>query len=130
MPLSLDIQILLVEDHLTIRKLLVNILRQQGFKNFLQADHGEAAWKILNETQVDLVIADWSMPVMDGMELLLNIRQNEKTKSIPILMITAKSQKQDVMEAIEKGANNYIIKPFEPATIIAKIQDVLAKAAG
>ena len=128
MALNMNTQILLVEDHLTIRKLLVNILRQQGFGNFHQADNGKAALKILNETPVDLVIADWSMPVMDGMELLLQIRQDQKTKDIPVLMITAKSQEKDVREAVEKGVTDYILKPFTPEIVRKKIQAIFSRS--
>jgi two-component system, chemotaxis family, chemotaxis protein CheY len=127
MAVNYNMTILVVEDHLTIRKMLVNILRQQGFTAFLQADNGKAAWKILEEVPVDLVIADWSMPVMDGMELLLNIRQKQETKEIPVIMITAKAQEKDVLEAIERGANNYIVKPFSPEIVRQKIFAIFNK---
>ena len=127
MALNYNMTILVVEDHLTIRKMLINILRQQGFSAFLQADNGQAAWKILEEAPVDFVIADWSMPVMDGLELLLNIRQNQKTKDIPVLMITAKAQEKDVLEAVERGASNYIVKPFSPEIVRQKIQAIFSR---
>ena len=125
MSIDKDIRILVVEDNANIRKLLLNILKSMGYKNVTEADNGKTAWGKLQEGEYDLVMTDWMMPEMDGLELVKKIRaDSEELKEIPILMITATDKQEDVSEAAKWGINGYIVKPFSVKTIFAKLNQV------
>ncbi len=113
--------ILVVDDFSVMRKIVKNTLKEIGFKNFMEAKNGEDAYNILLKGRIDFVISDWKMPVMDGYELLQKVRGNESLKDIPILMVTAETEKDNVLAALKAGVNNYIIKPFSPELINEKI---------
>lgn len=110
-------KILIVDDDPFTRKLLNRILNQLGFHSILEADDGTAAWDILENETVDLVIADWVMPQMSGLELLKKIRSGETTNMTPFIMLTGQADKENVLEAVNSGASNYIVKPFSAETI-------------
>ncbi len=125
MSLNKDLRILVVEDNGNIRKLLMNILKSMGFNNLTEADNGLAAWEKIQGAKFDLVMTDWMMPEMDGLELLKKIRnESDELKEIPILMITATDKQEDVAEAAKSGVSGYIVKPFSVKTILAKINEV------
>lgn len=125
MALDPNIKILIVDDFSTMRKIIRNILTQLGFKNILEADDGTTALEILSKEKVDLVISDWNMPKMSGLELLKAVRSNEAIKDLPFIMVTAEAQKENILEAIKYKVNQYIVKPFTPETLKEKLEKVL-----
>ncbi|RLB00018.1 MAG: response regulator [Deltaproteobacteria bacterium] len=121
-------RILIVDDFGTMRKILKNILKDLGYTDVLEAEDGESALQILRKEKIDLVISDWNMPKMDGLALLKAIRSDEALKNTPVLMVTAEAQKQNVIEAIKAGVNNYVIKPFTPEVIQQKIAKIFSSS--
>ncbi len=125
MKVDKDIAILIVEDDEINRRLLANILKNIGFNNILQAQNGQAGWDKLQQEKVDLVMTDWMMPEMDGIQLLEKIRTSDSPKkSVPILMITALGKQEDIVEAAQWDINGYVIKPFSVKTVLAKIEEI------
>jgi len=124
MPIDPNIKILIVDDFSTMRKIIRNILTQLGFKNILEADDGTTALEILKKEKVDLIISDWNMPKMSGLELLKAVRSDENLKDIPFIMVSAEAQKENILEAIKYKVNQYIVKPFTPETLKEKLEKV------
>ena len=120
-----SIKVLIVDDFATMRRILKNILKQLGFKNLLEADDGTTAYDVLESQDVDLIISDWNMPKMTGLELLKKVRASEKYSKIPFLMVTAEAQKQNVIEAVQAGVSNYVVKPFTAEAISEKLEKIL-----
>jgi len=120
-------KILTVDDFSTMRRIIKNLLRQLGYTNILEAEDGISALAQLKQGKVDLVIADWNMPNMDGLELLKIMRNNQELKDIPVLMITAEGIKEKVIHAVKAGVNNYIVKPFTAETLKEKIDKIFTK---
>ena len=119
---------LVVDDSAVMRKVLIGALARAEITDVGQAADGKEAVEAVKTDDYDLVLMDWNMPNMLGIDALKEMRAIGKT--MPIIMVTTEAEKSRVVEAIKSGASNYIVKPFEPATIVAKIQEVLAKAAG
>ncbi|MDY6909657.1 MAG: chemotaxis response regulator CheY [Thermodesulfobacteriota bacterium] len=119
--------VLIVDDFATMRRIIRNILRELDFKDIVEAENGTAAVRILESQKVDLVISDWNMPKMTGLELLKWVRANEKARDLPFLMVTAEAQKENIVEAIKAGVNNYIVKPFTAAVLSEKLEKILPK---
>ncbi len=120
-----SIKVLIVDDFATMRRILKNILKQLGFKNLLEADDGTTAYDVLESQDVDLIISDWNMPKMTGLELLKKVRASEKYSKTPFLMVTAEAQKQNVIEAVQAGVSNYVVKPFTAEAISEKLEKIL-----
>ena len=120
-------KILVVDDFATMRRIIKNVLRQAGYDDVVEADDGSTALFKLKTNSIDFVIADWNMPNMTGLDLLKAMRSEEAFKDIPFLMLTAEAQKENVMEAIQAGVNNYVVKPFTPEKLKEKIEQTLAK---
>jgi len=120
-----EITIFVVDDFATMRKIVKNILVQLGFKNVLEADDGTTALEVLKKQKVDLIISDWNMPKMSGLELLKAVRSDENLKSVKFIMVTAEAQKENVIEAIRNGVNQYVVKPFTPEVLKEKMEKVL-----
>jgi two-component system chemotaxis response regulator CheY len=127
MPPS-DIKILVVDDMAAMRKILKTLLAQLGYKNVDEAEDGKQALEILkqNPDKYGLVITDWNMPNMTGIELVQAIRSDEKLKHLPILMVTAEAKKENVLMAIKAGVNNYIVKPFTAETLKEKLEKIFS----
>jgi two-component system chemotaxis response regulator CheY len=127
MPPS-DIKILVVDDMAAMRKILKTLLAQLGYKNVDEAEDGKQALEILkqNPNKYGLVITDWNMPNMTGIELVQAIRSDEQLKHLPILMVTAEAKKENVLMAIKAGVNNYIVKPFTAETLKEKMEKIFA----
>src|SRR2546430_15627351 len=106
-----EMKILVVDDMSTMRWIVKSIFKQLGFTNLEEAENGKEALDKLKAGKFDLVVSDWNMPVMPGIELLKNIRADASLKHIPVLMVTAEAQKDNLMEAIKAGVSNYISKP-------------------
>ena len=118
-------KVLVVDDFSTMRKIIKNNLKGMGFNNIVEAENGQKALEELKKESVGLIISDWNMPVMTGIELLKAVRGDAGLKSIPFIMVTAEGQKDNVMEAAKAGVSNYVVKPFTPDTFSEKLQKVL-----
>ena len=126
MELDKNLRILVVEDNEKIRKLLCNILGNVGFANVYEAENGVGAWELLLSNPVDIILTDWMMPEMSGLDLLKKVRtSSEDFKNIPILMITASDKTENILEAAKHKINGYVVKPFSVKTILTKIEEVL-----
>ena len=102
-----------------------NILRDLEFKTILEAEDGTAALTVLETHKVDLIISDWNMPKMTGLELLKAVRADDRFKDTPFLMVTAEAQKENVIEAVKARVSNYIVKPFTAATLSEKLVKIV-----
>ena len=119
------IKILIVDDLPAIRKVLTRILKQHGFNILVEACDGKEAWNILESQPIDLIIADWNMPKMTGIELLKKIRSSNIHKMIPFLMLTGIAEKEKIVEAANAGATDYVVKPFTAEIISNKLGKIL-----
>lgn len=118
-------KVLIVDDFSTMRRILKNILKQIGFTNITEADDGTTAWEELQKNSFDVIICDWNMPKMSGIDLLKKVRADETYKDIPFLMVTAEAQKQNVIEAVQAGVSNYVVKPFTAESISEKLAKII-----
>lgn len=123
-----SLKILAVDDSPTMRRIIVNTLKRAGYDDVTEASDGKDAMAKLQVDQFNFVITDWNMPEMDGLTFVTQIRSSDEYKDIPILMVTTRSVKDDIIEAMKAGVNNYIVKPFTPDTLAEKIQQVLKSA--
>ncbi len=119
---DLNIKILVADDFSTMRKIIKNSVKEMGFTNFEEAENGEQALTMLKSGGFDFLITDWNMPVMNGLELVNNIRDNPELKGLPILMVTAEAEKDKIVLAVKAGVNNYIVKPFSKETMKKKVE--------
>jgi two-component system chemotaxis response regulator CheY len=119
---------LVVDDSSTMRRIVVNSLQRIGFDNTVEAGDGREALEKFDPS-VRFVITDWNMPNMTGTELARALREREDGKQVPILMVTARSVREDIIEAMEAGVNNYIVKPFTPQILKEKIDALMSMAA-
>ena len=117
-------KILTVDDFSTMRRIIKSMLRQLGYNNLVEAEDGAAALSLLQREKVDFVISDWNMPHMSGLDLLKAIRADENLKPLPVLLVTAEALKENVVEALKAGVNNYVIKPFTAETLKEKIDAI------
>ena len=117
---------LIVDDIANMRRTIRNMLKYMGYKNFYEAENGKVALSKLRTHKIDFVLADWNMPVMNGMELLKAMKQDERLKFIPFIMITGELDKSIIAEAAEYGADEYLIKPFVAKTLQKKIENALS----
>jgi len=125
-----ETRFLVVDDMSTMRKIIRTILNQLGYTNVDEAENGKEALAKLRIGNYQFVLLDWNMPEMDGFETLKNIRADEKLKNIPVIMVTAEAKKENVLMAIQAGANNYIVKPFTPEVLKEKIEKVWSAIKG
>jgi two-component system chemotaxis response regulator CheY len=121
-----DLKILAVDDSPTMRRIIINTLKRAGFQNVVEANDGKDALAKMKVEPVNFVITDWNMPEMDGLTFVTTLRSMEEYKNLPILMVTTRSVKDDILEAMKAGVNNYIVKPFTPDTLKEKIESILA----
>ncbi|HZP13284.1 MAG TPA: chemotaxis response regulator CheY [Nevskiaceae bacterium] len=122
-------KILIVDDFSTMRRIVKNALHDLGYTNMTEADDGATALPLLKEGDFEFVVTDWNMPGMTGIDLLKAIRADAKLKSIPVLMVTAEAQRDQIVEAAKSGVNGYIIKPFTAATLKEKIDKIFERIA-
>lgn len=116
---------LVVDDSPTMRRIVMNALKSFNWKDNLEAVDGQEAFDVLEANEVDFVITDWNMPIMTGLELTKSIRANPKLKHLPILMVTTRGLKADIIEALKARVNNYVVKPFTPPILKDKIDTIL-----
>ena len=121
-----DIKILAVDDSPTMRRIIINTLKRAGYPDVIEAQDGKDALAKLKVEKINFVITDWNMPEMDGLTFVATLRSMEEYKHLPVLMVTTRSVKEDIMEAMKAGVNNYIVKPFTPEILKAKIEQILA----
>ncbi len=117
---------LVVDDSSTMRRIIKNTLGRLGYKDILEAEDGAAAWEIMEKDQnIDVLVTDWNMPEMNGLELVKKVRANSEYEDMPIIMVTTEGGKAEVITALKAGVNNYIIKPFTPQVLKEKLEAVL-----
>jgi len=119
--------VLVVDDFATMRKIVRNVLKQIGIESVVEAENGKMALDVLKREEIDLIISDWIMPEMTGIDFLKACKSDDGIKNIPFLMVTAEAQKGCIMEAIKSGVDNYIVKPFTPDKLQAAIEKAKAR---
>jgi len=122
--MDLNMKVLIVDDFATMRRILRNILKQIGFTDITEADDGVTGLKELKKEKYDLVLCDWNMPEMPGIDLLKALKADEQLKNIPFVMVTAEAQKDNILEAVKTGVSSYIVKPFTAETVNEKLNKV------
>lgn len=122
-----DMKILIVDDFSTMRRIVKNLLRDLGFTNTSEADDGLTALPMLQTGKFDFLVTDWNMPGMQGIDLLKAVRADANLASLPVLMITAESKKDQIVEAAQAGVNGYVVKPFTAATLKEKIDKIFER---
>jgi two-component system, chemotaxis family, chemotaxis protein CheY len=124
-----NFKVMIVDDYTTMLRILRNLLRQIGIENVEEATNGNDALAKLRGTTSNLIISDWNMQPMTGLDLLREVRSDEKLKKTPFIMVTAESKTDNVIAAKKAGVSNYIVKPFNAETLRAKIESVFAAKA-
>lgn len=120
-------KILVVDDFSTMRRIIKNLLKDLGFSNIQEADDGSTALPMLQQGDFDFVVTDWNMPGMQGIDLLKNIRADDKLKHLPVLMVTAEAKKEQIVAAAQAGVNGYVVKPFTAATLKEKLDKIFER---
>ena len=118
---------LVVDDSSTMRRIIINTLHELGHQDCQEAENGKESLQRLDAGPVDVIITDWNMSEMSGIEFIKAVRSLAPVKHIPVLMVTTNAAKDDIVEALEEGVNSYVVKPFTPDTIKAKIEAVLSR---
>ncbi len=127
MPVNREMNILVVDDFSTMRKIVKDLLKELGFNNFDEADDGATAWPMVQAGKYDFIVSDWNMPKMTGIDLLRRVRADENLKDTPFLLITAEAKRSQILEATQSGVDGYIVKPFTAATLNAKIHKIFER---
>jgi len=127
MAVDMNMKVLIVDDYKTMLRILRNLLRQLNFNNVDEASDGAEALAKLREDKFGLVISDWNMEPMTGIQLLREVRADDTLKHLPFIMITAESKSENVIAAKEAGVSNYIVKPFNAETLKTKLISVLGE---
>lgn len=122
---DMNMPILIVDDYKTMLRIIRNLLKQLGFDNVDEATDGSAALQRLRDKPYSLVISDWNMEPMSGLQLLKEVRADSRLKELPFIMITAESKSENVVAAKQAGVTNYIVKPFNAATLKTKLSAVI-----
>lgn len=118
------VKVLVVDDFPTMRRIVKNLLKQLGYENIDEAEDGVAALAKLKNGGYGLVVSDWNMPNMEGIDLLRAVRAEPVVKDIPFLMVTAEAEKEKVIEAIKAGVDNYVVKPFTAEVLKEKLEKI------
>ncbi|MGD8388139.1 MAG: chemotaxis response regulator CheY [Desulfobacteraceae bacterium] len=124
MAIDTSMKVLVVDDFATMRRIVKGVLKQLGFNSIVEAEDGSNALDTLKKEKVGLIVSDWNMPKMTGLDLLKAVRGDDTLKEIPFIMVTAEGQKENVVEAVKAGVSNYIVKPFTPETFSEKLEKV------
>jgi two-component system, chemotaxis family, chemotaxis protein CheY len=120
---------LIVDDFSTMRRIIKNLLNDLGYANVTEADDGNTALPLLQQGNFDFLITDWNMPGMPGLDLLKAVRADARLSGMPVLMLTAESKREQIVEAAQAGVNGYVIKPFTAVTLKEKIDNIMASRA-
>lgn len=124
--MDLGMKVLVVDDFATMRRIIKGVLRQIGLKNIREAEDGKEALQLMKSEKFDLVLCDWNMPEMPGIELLKLVRADDELKDTPFVMVTAEAQKENILEAVKSGVSNYVVKPFTANAVEEKLKKVFA----
>ena len=124
--MSKNTKFLVVDDFSTMRRIIKNLLQDLGYQNVVEADDGKTALPVLQAGGIDVLITDWNMPGMPGLELLKAVRSDEKLARMPVLMLTAEAKREQIIEAAQEGVSGYVIKPFTAETLKEKLDKILA----
>ena len=127
MAVDHSMKVLVVDDYKTMIRIIRNLLKQLGFANVDEASDGSSALSLMRQNEYGLVISDWNMEPMTGYELLREVRADDRLSHTPFIMVTAESKTVNVIAAKKAGVNNYIVKPFNAATLKAKIDAVFGE---
>ena len=127
MSINKDMKSLIVDDFSTMRRIIKNLLRDLGYNNTQEADDGKTGLPILQNGDFDFLVTDWNMPGMTGIDLLKAVRSDDKLKTLPVLMVTAESKRDQIVEAAQAGVNGYIVKPFTATTLKEKIEKIFER---
>jgi two-component system chemotaxis response regulator CheY len=119
-----NIKILVVDDFATMRRIIKNILTQLGYKNIIEADDGSTALTVLKSEKIGLIVSDWNMPKMTGLDLLKAVRADANTAGIPFIMVTAEAQQDNIILAVKAKVSQYIVKPFTAETLAEKLTKI------
>ncbi|HEX2869575.1 MAG TPA: response regulator [Ignavibacteriales bacterium] len=123
----MSLKFLVVDDSVTMRRIVANSLKNLGYENMVEAVDGkDALTKLAADAEINFVITDWNMPELTGLELTKAIRADDKYAKLPILMVTTRGVKEDIIEALQAKVSNYVIKPFTPQILKEKIDQILA----
>ena len=128
MSIDRSINVLIVDDYKTMLRIIRNLLKQINFNNVEEASDGTEALHKLRSSHFGLVISDWNMEPMTGLQLLQEVRSDARLKQTPFIMVTAESKAENIVAAKQAGVSNYIVKPFNAETLQSKIEKVLAHA--
>ncbi|OSN59065.1 Chemotaxis protein CheY [Pseudomonas syringae pv. actinidiae] len=120
-------KILIVDDFSTMRRIIKNLLRDLGFTNTSEADDGLTALPMLQSGAFDFLVTDWNMPGMTGIDLLRQVRADDRLKSLPVLMVTAEAKREQIIEAAQAGVNGYVVKPFTAQALKEKIEKIFER---
>jgi two-component system chemotaxis response regulator CheY len=122
-------KLLVVDDSSTMRRIIKNTLSRLGHENILEGEDGVQGWTLINEnSDIEVLITDWNMPEMNGLELVKKVRADKRFTDLPIIMVTTEGGKAEVITALKAGVNNYIVKPFTPQVLKEKLAAVLGTA--
>lgn len=127
--MSSNLKFLVVDDFSTMRRIVKNLLQELGYNEITEADDGNTAWPLLKGGSFDILITDWNMPGMPGLELLKAVRADARLAKLPVLMLTAEAKREQIVEAAQAGVSGYVIKPFTAATLKEKLDKILASRA-
>ena len=121
-------KLLVVDDSSTMRRIIKNTLARLNYKDVVEGEHGLEAWEYLDaNADIDMLITDWNMPEMNGLELVKKVRGDERFVDMPIIMVTTEGGKTEVITALKAGVNNYIVKPFTPQVLKEKLSAVIGE---
>lgn len=126
-----NMKTIVIDDMMTMRKIIIKMLKQLGFTNLTEADDGATAWPLIEQAAdagepFQFIVSDWNMPKMSGLDLLQKIRSDEKLKHTPFLMVTAESEQSQVIQVVKAGVSNFVVKPFKPDTLKEKITKIFS----
>ena len=120
-----ELTILIADTSSTMRKIIKNAITKLEFKQIIEANSGTMVLSILKREQIDILLTEWDIPIINGLSLLKKIRNNKKLKNLPVIIISSKSSKENILSALKERVNYYIVKPFTPELLVEKIENVL-----
>lgn len=124
-----NMRILVVDDFSTMRRIIRNLLGELGFENIEEADDGATAMPLLESQEFDLLVLDWNMPGVPGIDVLKWVRAHERLSAMPILMVTAEAKREQIVEAAQAGVSGYVVKPFTAETLKSKLERIFQRSA-
>ena len=122
-----NLKFLVEDDFPTMRRIVMSLLKELGYTNLAEAENGAEGLAKLRSNSFDFVVSDWNMPIMDGLTMLQQIRQDPALKHLPVLMVTAEAKKENIIAAAQAGASGYVVKPFTAATLQEKLAKIFEK---